>query len=103
MKEEEEKENKQFERLYELIKYATEMNWRLIEGGKVKPFTPESANQKRGFEDSTLILREETDKETKKKELMENMVVDILKKAEGELDEASKERLWEIIKKEKKD
>ena len=57
------KENRRFEKLYELIKYATEMNWRLIEGGKVKPFTPESASQKRGFEDSTVILEEEKDKE----------------------------------------
>ena len=43
----------------------------------------------------------EGEEEKRKQELMESIVVDILKKAEGELDEASKERLWEIIKKER--
>lgn len=55
--------------------------------------------------DSDVFIRDLTEfdieliEEKKKQELMKNIVVDMLKKAEGELDEESKERLWEKIKK----
>ena len=89
------KGNRQFEKLYELIKYATGMNWRLIEGGKVKPFTPESASQKRGFEDSTVILKEERDTEKMSAKEMEEELherrKEIYAKMEKEVEELEQE------------
>ena len=49
-----------------------ESEQQLIEGEKAKPFTPESASQKRGFEDSTVILKEERERVTKETEEKEN-------------------------------
>ena len=57
---------------FSLLTKRIESEQQLIEGGKVKPFTPESASQKRGFEDSTVILKEERERVTKQSEEEEN-------------------------------
>lgn len=80
---------------FSLLTKRLEGERQLMEEEKVKPFTPERASQKSGFEDSTLILREEKEKKKKSGKEMEEELherrMEIYAKMEKEMAELEQE------------